>query len=265
MADHFTIRFKRNRRFKPHHGYDRRQHIAVIDSCRWPSWFVRPVLEWLTRKVDFRVRGIVLTLRHTERLRHGHAGGCRATISTQRCPAGPWPKTESYWRYKWAERKELRNALEQFVHIVAHELRHLDRDNRGISRQGREHDADHWAFQRVDDFRRLWPDMRRKILEKHRTDRACTKAREVKAAAAKEAKETKQRATAEARTAREKAQKAVDGTTEAKLEKAEAKLAEWLKRARHAETHAKKYRRKIRALHAAQTRKAKRAASPANC
>lgn len=58
----------------------------------------------------------------------------------------------------------------------------------------------------------------------------------------------------------EAARKSVKDSTEHKIEKAEAKLAEWEKKRDHAETYIAKYRRKLRALRAAQTRKQNAAA-----
>jgi hypothetical protein len=140
----------------------------------------------------------------------------------------------NYGRYAWSKDILVNDRLEYFVRLIAHEFRHLCKENTGISKQGREHDAEQWAEDRIAEFRILWPEMRASYIAKRRAKRAKKEA---------------------------KAAQPVEDSTFVKLRHAQLQLEKWSKKIKHAETHAKKWKRKIRGLNAAITRKKNKAAS----
>jgi len=135
--------------------------LALKNTSRWPTPFVRLIARWLMTRQEFvaGARTVTVRVRHTNRVRHGRAWlrACETTLAcTRRCPKARL--TDTYTRYAWAAVHELRTPVELLVKILAHELRHLDPDNqRGTSRQGCEHDAEHWAWCAVLAWRDWWP------------------------------------------------------------------------------------------------------------
>lgn len=160
----------------------RRRSIKLTNTSKWPTWFVRFIAEWLWKKVEPRSRQKQLTLRvrNTKRTRHGRAWwwttevtlACSRRVAKERL-------NDKYYRYAWKVTHELRSSVEMLVKIIAHELRHLDADQEGISKQGKEHDAEHWAWCRVQEWREQHPDMMKKLrvlARKHRS-KPCRKSK----------------------------------------------------------------------------------------
>lgn len=152
--------------------------LKLTNTSRWPTPFVKLIVRWLMTKQEFH-KGhvcrsghttpvgswkidsdlVVVRVRHTNRVRHGRAW-LRLRETTLAC-ARRVPKerlNDRYYKWEWAAVHELRSSVEMLVKILAHELRHLDPDNHnGTSKQGREHDAEHWAWCRVQEWREWWP------------------------------------------------------------------------------------------------------------
>lgn len=134
----------------------RRYALTLKNTSKWPTWFVRFMVMWVWRQVDPRSRNRRLTLRvrNTKRVRHGSASWYRNEV-TLSCARRMEKKylNDKYYRYVWSVEHQLLTPVEMLVKIIAHELRHLDIDQKGISRQGAEHDAEHWAWERVLEWR----------------------------------------------------------------------------------------------------------------
>jgi hypothetical protein len=213
-----------------------RRKLVLKNTSDWPDWFAKAVMHWLIPKLKTYYGTVTVNLRNTTRMSHGHAI-YRSTFTTcsvqRRIPNEKFPRTVNYGRYVWSKDITVNNRLEYFVRLVAHEFRHLCRENTGISKEGREHDAEYWAEQRIAEFREVWPEMRAKYMAKERANRA-----------AKKAKQTAP----------------VEDSTFVKLRHATEQLKKWEKKQTHTQTHIKKWKRKIRALNAAVTRKQNRAA-----
>lgn len=153
----------------------RRYSCALKNTSKWPTWFVRFVTMWIWRKVHPRSgsRRLVLRVRNTSRVRHGSASWFHNEV-TLSCARRIEKKylNDRYYRYVWQAVHELRSPVEMLVKIIGHELRHLDKEQKGISRQGAEHDAEHWAWCRVQEWREQWPEIRvklRALARKHRS------------------------------------------------------------------------------------------------
>jgi hypothetical protein len=148
--------------------------LDLTNTSRWPTPFLKLVIRWLMTKQEFsdrmvfvvkrdkwvpRLNTLVLRVRHTNRTRHGRAWlrlkeatlACARRVSKERLK-------DRYYRYAWSAEHELRSSVEMLVKILAHEMRHLDPDNhRGTTKQGCEHDAEHYAWCRVLEWREWWP------------------------------------------------------------------------------------------------------------
>lgn len=143
----------------------RRYALTLKNSSKWPTWFVRFMTMWIWRQVTPRsgVRRVFLRVRNTSSVRHGTAWwrlnkvtlACARRITKEHL-------NDRYYRYVWSVEHQLLTPVEMLVKIIAHELRHLDADQRGISRQGAEHDAEHWAWERVLE----WRENRREFMAK---------------------------------------------------------------------------------------------------
>lgn len=133
--------------------------LKLKNSSKWPTWFVRFMVMWIWRQVEPRSKApqsrcLTLRVRNTKRVRHGRAWWYYSEV-TLSCARRIEKKhlNDRYYRYVWSAEHQLLTPVEMLVKIIAHELRHLDADQKGISKQGAEYDAEHWAWERVLEWR----------------------------------------------------------------------------------------------------------------
>lgn len=214
-----------------------RKKIKLENTSDWPDWFALAVMRWLLKKINPRNKVVTVRLRNTSHNRHGHAYYTYSRTSCsvkRRVPLSKFPYEDDYGRYVWCKKILVRNRLELFVRLVAHEFRHLCKENQGISRQGAEHDAEQWALERIEEFRNgVWQQIRADYIQQRRAARAKR--------AAKQAEPVKD-------------------ATIIKIEHAQKKLDEWEKQRDKAAKQAKKWQKKINLLNGALKRKQNKAA-----
>lgn len=209
--------------------------------ARWPDLFVREVAEWLARRgqIDWPYR---IEIKNTAYETHARGRAwkrvCNLTIHRRticRFQMEHRFKTQRHLPGSGAE-----TATQAFVYLLAHEMRHAQSANWEKSRGwSREFDANRWGREALADWKtKVWPKMRRKIIDRLKQERRV----------------------AEDRRQRERERKAAARTTEAKLAKSRSKLEEWEAKVEHAMRYVKKYRRSVSALEAAIRRKERLAA-----
>lgn len=211
----------------------RRKNLKLKNTSAWPDWFAEAVMRWLLKNINPRCKTVSVNLRNTSKSRHGHAyyGSSFTSCSVgRRVPLSKFPYTDHYQRYVWARKIEIKDRLELFVYLVAHEFRHLCKENQGISREGAEHDAEYWAEQRIREFKNggVWKEIRSKYIEKRRRARLKRRSKEAEP---------------------------VQDPTVLKIDHARKKLEEWEAKRKRAETHCHKWQKKINRLNGALKRK----------
>lgn len=221
---------------------NRRPRATAVNRSKWRDEWVQVVFRWLWKRLkrpplrtdySFQIRDGYAT--------HGRAGTLSGWMRMPRRQVGTQDglgQLRRDRRYAWAPEYEIRNRLEGFVFLMAHELRHGHPDNYALystgRNQGAEHDANHWAFEQVEAFRQEWPALRADILKMHRDAAAHRRAKKEQAAAARAAK----------------------NCPFAKLEKVLARKRAWETKAKRAATALKKLKRSESALRRSIERKA---------
>lgn len=216
----------------------RRWKLLIRNTSQWPTLFIRAIAVWLMKQADTRanVAKIELIVKNTKRVRHGHCEYWSGRIVAH-CARRMDKRylLDNYKRYAWSAQHELASPVEMLIKLLAHEIRHLAPENTSISVQGSEHDAEHWAWERVLEYRATFKkELFATMREQHRAERLADKAKQDKIA--------------------------FKNSREFKLAEAEKMLKKWETRQKRDETFVKKYKRKIRALYAAETREQRMAA-----
>lgn len=208
--------------------------MRIVNKSEWPDLFVGPVLKWIWQRLgrkDAWVTTFQFTVRAPSPTRdvHGRAGRATGFMRIGR-RAKSFRHLQRDRRFAWAPEYPVDTAMEAFVFLAAHELRHGHVDNHALwstgRAQGAEHDANHWAWQTLEAWKLEWPAMRRAIMASARADRARVAERAAKAAAVKAAK----------------------NSPEAKLAKVLAAAKAWATKQKRAANALKKLRRRESAL-----------------
>ncbi|MCC6323000.1 MAG: hypothetical protein IT438_16370 [Phycisphaerales bacterium] len=201
--------------------------LTIVNRSQWPNWFVKPVCNWIVRRagIDWDYQITLPSYANTKDLcGRGWRQGQRSRINRRIQPPGGWPWYRPYYPYTWSAKREMRNRVEAFVHLIAHEAWHAI--DHHPDRQTDEMNAERFGDECVEAFREWWPVARARIMAGLRADR-------------------QRRVLAK-----------IGPTPDDKMAKAESMLAAWERKRDAAERRCAKYRRKIRALRAAQTRRA---------
>lgn len=215
----------------------RRYRATVFNKSDWSDEWVQVVFRWLWKRLKRDQRADYTFQVRRGSATHGRAGRVSGWMRMPvRCPHLTHLRRDN--RFAWAPEYDVRNRLEGFVFLMAHELRHGHADNWALystgRNQGAEHDANHWAFEQVEAFRQEWPALRAEILKMHRDARANQRAKAERAAAARAAK----------------------SDPFVKLEKVLARKRAWETKAKRAATALKKLKRSEAALRRSIDRKA---------
>ena len=165
--------------------------LKIKNNSQWPDWFVRPVCKWIVGRAGIACDyTIVLPAVTSKTMIAGRAYPSRwiqrIRIARRFQPAGGFPYTTTYWKYKWAFKYQLHNRLEAFVDIVAHEACHQTdgdpsrfespsgvgpyaiRPTR-IDRAGMEMVCERFSRDTVEEFRRIWKtDLRPRVVAARR-------------------------------------------------------------------------------------------------
>lgn len=176
--------------------------LTITNKSQWPDLWVGTVLRWIWKRLDrrdTRAASYRFTVRAPSPTRdvHGRAGRVEGFMRLGR-RAKSFKHLQRDHRFAWAPEYPVDGALEAFVFLAAHELRHGHVDNHALWSTGRvqgaEHDANHWAAETLAAFKLEWPAIRAAMLASGRKARADAKARAAKEQerkAAKNAPETK--------------------------------------------------------------------------
>jgi hypothetical protein len=176
--------------------------LTIINKSQWQDLWVETVVRWIWRRLnrrDPRAAAYVFTVRAPSETRdvHGRAGRVNGFMRLGR-RAKSFRHLQRDRRFAWAPEYPVDGALEAFVFLAAHELRHGHVDNHALwstgRAQGAEHDANHWAAETLAAFKLEWPAIRAAMLATARNARADAKAkaaREAERKAAKNSPETK--------------------------------------------------------------------------
>jgi hypothetical protein len=176
--------------------------MKIENKSQWPDLWVEPVLRWIWKRLnrkDARAAAYVFTVRAPSPTRdvHGRAGRIKGFMRLGR-RAKSFRHLQRDRRFAWAPEYPVDGALEAFVFLAAHELRHGHVDNHALwstgRNQGAEHDANHWAAETLAAFKLEWPAMRARIMadaRRARIEAAMRAERERQRKAAKNAPETK--------------------------------------------------------------------------
>lgn len=208
--------------------------MKIENKSQWPDLWVQPVLRWIWKRLnrkDARAATYVFTVRAPSPTRdvHGRAGRITGFMRLGR-RAKSFKHLQRDRRFAWAPEYPVEGALEAFVFLAAHELRHGHADNHALwstgRNQGAEHDANHWAAETLAAFKLEWPAIRARIM-------ADARARRVEAAM---------------RAERERQRKAAKNAPETKLAHVLALKKAWQTKAKLAATKLKKLTRREAAL-----------------
>ena len=217
--------------------------ISIVNRSRWPNWFVHPMARWIAERA-----GIAWAYRLE--LPNASVWAGRGGYNGSRCRVprkgyardGKYPALITETRFKTLKQAhEVRSAMESWVYLVAHEMYHATGGARHKHRKGgrtnvymMEYQCNEFANKCVEAFRAEWPALRDSMMHGLRMSRA----RRLR------------------RTRRKQEQSEERGSHSFKMEHARAKLAEWEAKRARCETFISRYRRSIRSLNAAETRRA---------
>lgn len=224
-------------------------YLYIENQSAWPDWFVNAVVKYslamLSDRVNDRPRcDRTIQIKSKLGSSTGYATYKRINVNMSRKPLIPtmYPYADGYSRYKWITKRPVYSHAEMFVVFVAHEISHWyqaspyrvpklpngnDNNAKCESIACRESHRVLVAWRR-DRFKVL-----RSALAKHRKKQKADRQRQLK----------------------DENRRRLRNSTEFKLQQAEKKLAEWEMKERKAKRFQATYRRKIRSLNAAITRK----------
>jgi len=234
--------------------------LSIDNRSEWPTEFLALVAGWVAselpcdpKSLKFVMQGIGTKGRRGLAYLDGGQFNCA-------CHRRVGGRIEKYRKYNHATEFEIRTSVESLVHIIAHEMYHTTREGTSWFARDREDYLRTGKMGATERYNRSRGEVMtdRKAFAVVEAWRAGGRAKVLagyRKVVRKEQQRTRQRMKIE------QAKKVEKNSTEYKLEQANKKLAEWEAKIAHAEKFAAKYRRKIRSLRGAQTRKLKLAAA----
>ncbi len=229
----------------------RRYKMDIRDGCQWPPWFIDEVVRFVARRMEELPTFLI------EVNGASYGAGGRAWFGSQfvrlriarrgRIQCGDYRYRDGHASLNW---REIETRAQNIVYLVAHELRHLCECNRRIIRKGGESrrnlyggelDANRHGIDAVVAWKAEWPKVRAVLTKRARKERERYRRERMRFRRQNESKRRR-------------------NTTASKLQRAEQLLAKWERERERCDRKVAKYKRSIRSLRGAMTRKRKAAA-----